>query len=388
MSKQLTKKLLAACIACTLLLGVCVGALAQEEAQPTLKAPLLVGEKLGVYIPDANFQAAIVSKVATKYNDEIGLTQADIDAIENCKTLQMGSSKISSIVGISYFKSVTSANFFNNELTSLPEELLELSGQVTMLWFSYNDLTQKDWAIIREFTNLVHLAIGGNNFTSIKGVENMPLGEGNLHQGAYWGNGITDVSGLGYRVTDYGLQVQCSYQTVYMDEAIQVPNGATSATLDLNDFTFVDFVKSSEALHVVNGPYKYILHTASEAERQLLTASNPDNVPVSLTDTVTVTFDADATECYLQLASVGNKGVFPNNLFPVGDFDVTYVVPIERTGGGLTDVDITPIPLAAPEEEIPLGPPITGDATPFGGLALIALAIAAYIAVGYSKQRV
>lgn len=313
----------------------------------------LLGKKLSDVFPDDAFRA-YVQTVIGNYDDDEGLSEANINKIETTSSINKGFGyNIYDITGIHFFKGLTSINLSGQRLTSLPKEMAAIMPQITgTLQFSYNSLTQEDWDdVLSKAVNInrATLAVGGNG--AISDISNFPEQAGQV---AVWGNAITDLSPVGKQALNAGYipQFQSSYQEVYLDQPITVIEGSAIANVDLSKIEFIDTTgENTQALYVKDGPYtcgasstdtyRPFANVSDPVLAKKLTSENPENELVDLTDTIEVKVEAGAEYCTFQLAATYNKGIPQGNWVAFADFDVTYHIPINWISYKVTAEDTT-----------------------------------------------
>lgn len=415
-------------------------ALAEDEidGNPVELVGLDEGQMIENLFPDANFCAWIKTNVLkNKYNEAVGLSEADILAITGYKQMSVQDAGVISIEGIGYFESLTVLSVNSkatksggdkvNVLQSIPEELYTLKDlfnlnlnynaiyeipeglseltNLTNIGFAYNEISEfpEEIGYMKQLTNinfssnridelpdvfgdltnvqaftiasnqietlpeslwsmtsLIQLALANNKITSIKGVEN--LTKLTTFTIAY--NQVTDISGLNMAGMGKAFSTRQAAGHISFESPIIVEAGATSATIDINDYEFIynsvtegvlakdPFVRvylnipQSEAgysdayrNYEANGgywSYEYYTYPA-------LQAYTKDSIVIdrnSEDTTVTIEFDADATSYILRIGNHDHSTEMPGGVqwTSFWNFDVSYVIPIERYSPVVYDV--------------------------------------------------
>ena len=137
-----------------------------------------------VNIPDANFKAAINSKLGqpADYNP----TEADLNGMTG--TFNAENSTISSIEGAQYLTNLTSLYLGNNQIS----DISAVSDLTNLTYLILNNNQISDISTISDLTNLTYLNLGSNQISNISAISGLT----NLTQLWLFDNQISDISAV------------------------------------------------------------------------------------------------------------------------------------------------------------------------------------------------
>ncbi len=141
-----------------------------------------------VYIPDANFKAALLANGSINTTDDGEITYQEAEAFAGA--IDVSGLSISDLTGIEAFLNITELKASDNALTTVN---LSNNTQLVTLWIRDNNLSTID---LGNITNLDQLFLNGNELTTIDLSDNTQIDELALHDNNLSAIDLTELTAL------------------------------------------------------------------------------------------------------------------------------------------------------------------------------------------------